>query len=626
MLVGLSVLVALTLSFVSNNGLNIIKAQVDELIRANNIERSTYRAILEEKNYLLNANGSVTNHEMARHAFSNADKALKAIDTTLNEIEQKSPDPDVLQTTEAVRKAIDEYGVFYKRGVYLLDELENARQILQKEGDKITLQIQQYVEAKRVDVKQALSQETIEKINCGSNIWQYTYVTRADEKRYLLSPDDALYEQLKKDYAFMMSELDRLKGISDQPFEQEKIAVFYQSARNYEEAMHNWVRYNKEHVSTILPKTKELGDVVISEALKIANMAVDDIAKKRTIVVTTLITVTLLAILLGILFGGVVSRSISSIILNFQTGLLDFFKYLDRQKNSANQIKIESKDEIALMAEVVNENILKIEEVMEKKLSQMKEKDQQMLKQSRLAQMGEMISMIAHQWRQPLGAISATTSDMEVKLFQRRMYDLSTEQGQADMEAYTVENIHRINGFVKHLSTTIDDFRNFFKSDKAVSAFRLSELMDKTLNLTGHLLRTKGIEVTKDFDPTLEDIKSYENEIMQVFLNIIHNAVDILTEKRIETPEIYITIEKNRMGHQTVLIEDNAGGIPTDLIDKIFEPYFSTKDINGTGLGLYMSQTIIEEHCQGVMRVKNTARGACFSIEFPDMMDGSNEV
>ena len=626
MLVSLSVLVALTLSLVSNNGLNLIKAQVDELIRANNIERYTYRAILEEKNYLLNANGSVNNHQQAKQAFINAEKALKTIYSTLDEMDRKSPNQEMNKITEATRNAITSYDRLYQRGVYLLNELEKESLILQTEGDNITLQIQQYVEAKRIEVKEKMSQETIEKINAGSNIWQYTYMTRADEKRYLLSPDDAIFEQFKHDYAFMMSELERLKAMSTQSFEHEKIAYFHQSAKNYEKAMINWIQYNKEHVHSVLPKTKALGEVVIAGTLKIADNAADDITKKRQLVINILIFMTLLAVVSGILFGTLISRSIFSVIQSFQTGLLDFFKYLDNQKNSAQQITIESNDEIAVMAQVVNENIIKIEEVMEKKLALMKEKDQHMLKQSRLAQMGEMLAMIAHQWRQPLGAITATTSDMEVKLFQRRLYDLSSPQGQQDMEKYSIESLHNINALINYLSKTIDDFSNFFKTDQAKNTFKLHELMEKTLNLSNHLLRSKGIEVIKNYDLELNEINNFETEIMQVLLNILHNAVDVLVDNHVKDGKIELTIKKNTQGNQSVLIKDNGGGIPINIIEKIFDPYFSTKDKNGTGLGLYMSKMIIEEHCHGNLSVenlslKNSEKGTCFTIEFFNKVD-----
>lgn len=628
LLVGLSVAVALILLLVSNNGMRIIEDEVNDLILVNAVENHTRQAILEEKNYLLNANGSIINHKLADEAYKNTNRALREIYSALDKLEYRSSDSfeDVKAQTQETREAIAEYEELYKRGVYLLEELEKERLTLQDEGENITRQIQMYVEAKRVEVKKELSQKTIEKINAGSNIWQYTYMTRADEKRYLLSPNEEQYESFKNDYAFMMSELERLKKMSNQPFEHERIAVFFQSAKNYETAMHNWVKYNKEHVQAILPKTKKLGEEVIVRAAEIADRATEEIVEKRKAVINTSIIVTLLVILVGIIFGSMVSRSISSVLLNFQEGLLDFFKYLDRRKNSANKIEITSRDEIAMMAEVVNENIVKIEEVIEKKLVQMQEKDEQMRKQSRLAQMGEMISMIAHQWRQPLAAIAATTSDMEIKLFQRRVFDMSTSQGQSEMEKYTLESLSAVNGFVTHLSETIDDFRNFFKSNKDKSSFHLSELMEKTLNLTTHLFKAKGIEVVKAYSEERPELKNYENEVMQVLLNIINNAADVLIEKSIDDPHIYITVDTNRVGHQIVTIEDNGGGIPDEDLAQIFDPYFSTKDKNGTGLGLYMSQLIIEEHCNGHISATNTSRGACFMIEFMDEVPETDDI
>lgn len=613
-LVALSVVVALTLSLVSHNGFNIIQAQLDELVKANMIERDTYRAILEEKNYLLNSSGSVTNHENANQAFINAGVAIKNIHKTLETLNETNE--KMSQTIKGLKIAIAEYDVYFNRGLYLLNEIETERNNLQKQGDTITLIIQQYVEAKREDVAKELSQATMEKINTGSNIWQYTYVVRADEKRYILSPQDSIYIQLQKDYSFMMQELEHLKKISTQELDKQQLDAFDTAAFKYDEAMKNWVQYNKEHVLSILPKTKELGDIVIARTLEIAQNTLYSIDKKRENVMNTLFLVTFFAVILGILFGSMISRSISSVLLHFQIGLLNFFSYLDRHKNSSSQIEIRSKDEIGLMAQIVNEHIMKIEEVMEKKLAQLKEKDEQMLKQSRLAQMGEMISMIAHQWRQPLSAIAATTSDMEVKLFQRRMFDLNNQKEREEMEAYTTQNLHKVNFFVQHLSKTIDDFRNFFKPDKKESYFKLEDLMVKTLNLSAHLIHTNGIIVVKNYDSNLPKMKNYDNEITQVLLNIVKNAIDAIVENSVQKPRLYITIKKNRIGNQSISIEDNAGGINENIIEKVFNPYFSTKDKNGTGLGLYMSKIIIHEHCSGVLSVVNSAFGACFTIEF----------
>ncbi|PHR55883.1 MAG: histidine kinase [Arcobacter sp.] len=628
LLVLLSVVVAITLSLVSSNGIHIIENEVNELILVNNIERHTYRTLLEEKNYLLHANGSVIDHVVAKEAFDNVNRFLQAIYHNLDVLEARDKDSykDAKNKIKSARKAIAAYEVVYKRGVYLLDELEKERLNLQFQGEKITQEIQEYVEAKRVDVRVKLSQKTIEKINAGSNIWQYTYMTRADEKRYLLSPDDKQYEDFKKDFAFMMKELHRLKKLSSGSFEYEKITLFHEAASLYAQAMHAWVKHNKEHVQSILPQTRELAQVVIEQTQNIANGAVEDISKKRKAIANVSLAVTIMSIIFGIVFGVLISRSISKSILNFQEGLLNFFRYLDRRENSAKQIEICGNNEISEMAIVVNENIVKIEEVMEKKLEQMRLKDEQMRKQSRLAQMGEMLSMIAHQWRQPLGAISATTSDMEVRLFKRRMYDLSTSVGQDKMEAYTLEQLHSINALIQHLSLTIDDFKDFFKSNKEENPFLLAALMDKTLNLTRHLFKSKGIDVIKSYATNLEELMNYESEVMQVLLNIIHNSADVLIERKIENASIYITIEKNRLGKQTIIIEDNAGGIDEDILSKIFDPYFSTKDKNGTGLGLYMSQMILQEHCRASINVRNTNRGACFILEFSSDKEVSNDL
>ncbi len=231
-------------------------------------------------------------------------------------------------------------------------------------------------------------------------------------------------------------------------------------------------------------------------------------------------------------------------------------------------------------------------------------KDKQMIHQSRLAQMGEMISMIAHQWRQPLAAISATASALQLKVA-RKKYD----------EEVFLDSIKQINEYSQHLSSTIDDFRNFFSPNKEKSLFRLKECIEGSIKIIGSSLSNKNIEVTTEILCD-EEIYSYPNEIRQVILNLLKNAEDILVEKQIENPWIHIRV--NELGPmQIVEIADNAGGVPEEIKDKIFDPYFTTKTKrDGTGLGLYMSKTIIEDNCGGKIDVYNGSQGAVFELSF----------
>ena len=234
-----------------------------------------------------------------------------------------------------------------------------------------------------------------------------------------------------------------------------------------------------------------------------------------------------------------------------------------------------------------------------------RQKDQQLIQQSRLASMGEMISMIAHQWRQPLSAISSTVQGLHIKLTLKK-FD----------EALFIEKLSDVIRYAQYLSQTIDDFRQFFKPSKAKNKVSLEEVIEKVLDIIRVSLENKRIALSMDYRSN-ESLMTYANELMQVLLNLIKNAEDVLMENKIENPWIKIVTLKDE--HSLILeISDNGGGIPESAIERIFDPYFSTKNKkDGTGLGLYMSQKIIEEHCGGSLRVSNGVEGAIFTITLP---------
>ena len=245
----------------------------------------------------------------------------------------------------------------------------------------------------------------------------------------------------------------------------------------------------------------------------------------------------------------------------------------------------------------------------------LQKKDQQLFNQSRQAQMGEMISMIAHQWRQPLGAISSTVVNLQMKL-ELEAFDLNTKEGAQESKEYFTQRLSNVENYVQNLTTTIDDFRNFYKPNKKSVVTTLEHVVEKALSIVEKSLEVQGTKLILDAQ-SKKELKLYENEMMQVILNILKNAQDNFIDKKIKNPEIKIKIIEN-----SIIICDNGGGIPEDIIENIFDPYFSTKDDkNGTGLGLYMSKTIVEEHHNGKISVENkneiegTGAGACFIIE-----------
>ena len=245
-----------------------------------------------------------------------------------------------------------------------------------------------------------------------------------------------------------------------------------------------------------------------------------------------------------------------------------------------------------------------------KSIKDNREKDQRIQQQSRLAQMGEMISMIAHQWRQPLGAISSTIIDLQMQS-EFENFNLASKEESQEYEKYINNGLGEVSSLVQNLTSTIDDFKDFYKSNKTTRTVKAEDFISKSLNIIKASLINDNIRIIQEFN-SKEELNIYENEMMQVILNIIKNSQDNFKDKEIQNPWIKITTQ-----NRSIIICDNGEGIPKYAIKRIFEPYFSTKeDKNGTGLGLYMSKTIVEEHHNGILSVQNTEEGVCFTIEF----------
>ena len=260
----------------------------------------------------------------------------------------------------------------------------------------------------------------------------------------------------------------------------------------------------------------------------------------------------------------------------------------------------------------IKEQNLLLEQRVKDEVSKSREKDDQIMQQSKLAQMGEMISMIAHQWRQPLGSISSAIIGLKLQLQTKRVDftdSLSVEKYLKDINA----KYDDISEYTQVLSSTIDDFRNFFKEDNQKEKVSLTTPINRALHIVQNSMKSKGIEIVTDFKCD-ETIEIFQNEMMQVVLNILKNSEDNFVEKDIKNAKINIATKKED-GKYIISIKDNGGGIPTDVIDMIFDPYFSTKkDKNGTGIGLYMSKMIVEEHNDGKLECENTTDGVEFRI------------
>lgn len=261
----------------------------------------------------------------------------------------------------------------------------------------------------------------------------------------------------------------------------------------------------------------------------------------------------------------------------------------------------------------LNETLeLRIKEEVEKN----REKDKTLIQQGRFAALGEMIGNIAHQWRQPLSAISSTVSSMQL---QRQLAIASDKDIDSSYES--------IMKYVQFLNQTIEDFRSFFRKDKEQIKFNIIEILNNSLSITSAVYKDNEIILTLDIKEEQLISKGFPNELSQVFLNILNNAKDVLKEKKFEKRHVYIKAYSTKINN-VIEIFDSAGGIPAHAKDKVFDPYFTTKHKSqGTGIGLYMSKDIIEKHMNGSLTAINSDFfieqyhyfGACFKIELPKL-------
>ncbi len=254
--------------------------------------------------------------------------------------------------------------------------------------------------------------------------------------------------------------------------------------------------------------------------------------------------------------------------------------------------------------EKLNKNL---EKKIKKEIKENSKKDLMIFRQSKMATMGEMIGNIAHQWRQPLNGIGVTI--MKLELINELEYNNDKIQKIVD----------DTNNSLKYMSKTIDDFRNFFAIHKEKEHFFAHEVLNEAISIIKVQLDDLTIKLLIDDRDGKTKIYGHKNELIQVILNLLNNAKDAIVFKSNKNKEVFygeilITIEDLEDG-VTICIKDNAGGVPISIIEKIFEPYFTTKfKSKGTGIGLYMSKMIIERGMQGTLTVSNDKDGAIFEI------------
>ncbi|ADR32810.1 histidine kinase [Sulfuricurvum kujiense DSM 16994] len=242
----------------------------------------------------------------------------------------------------------------------------------------------------------------------------------------------------------------------------------------------------------------------------------------------------------------------------------------------------------------------RLQDEVDKAVEKNRKQEKLLMQQAKMAEIGSMLESIAHQWRQPLNILGLSMTRLNLSCA------LSGKSESAKV-------IEIAEAQIEYMSQTIDDFRNFFKQDRSQIPVNIAAMVNDVEALLGPLLVRKKITVKHEIDPLIE-VLVYPNELKQVIINLVNNAREAIEQRRGNERIIYIRCENDKR-YCTISIEDTGGGIDASIIDKIFDPYFTTKfESQGTGIGLYMAKMIIEKHFLGKLSVYNTSKGACFEI------------
>lgn len=428
----------------------------------------------------------------------------------------------------------------------------------------------------------------------------------------------------------------------------------YLFSRFEEGAYVNVNTIERTHYYNLLERLKELQNDTVAQAEKnFSDIQISSKALKYEITFIVAFLSTLVFIV-----GYLLSNHVVSSILKLQEGLKEFFAYLETKEVFPKPIFLSSKDELEDMAILLNKSIAKassnieqdtlfiedainvvndlqngkldsrlhtsaqayelkllkdvinrmidnLESKINEEIFKRSEQEKLLIQQSKLASMGEMIGNIAHQWRQPLGELSALLMNLQVK------HDFNDLNGEV-----LISSIHQCNQINAYMSNTISDFQNFFKPSKHKEVFEISEACERAVAILEASTKYHNIELYFDASEKME-VLGYPNEFAQALLNILSNAKDVLSDREVKNPYIRMELKKG-FKFMLIMIEDNGGGIGAEAMDRIFEPYFTTKYAKqGTGIGLYMTKMIIENNMNGIVSVKNTKEGALFTIKLP---------
>ncbi len=306
----------------------------------------------------------------------------------------------------------------------------------------------------------------------------------------------------------------------------------------------------------------------------------EDLKRKMTLDITSSIVIFLFFSLIANIFAIILGKQIDKFFKEYNKEIIDKTTELEELNNT-------------------------LENRVKKEVQKRAEQERLLIEKSKFIALGEMISNIAHQWRQPLSELSAIILNIKFRYMMKKLDSDTMNQKSKDAEK-----------LLDYMSNTIDDFRNFFMPDKSKKRFNVRNSIDDVLNIIGKTLQNQNIKLNINI-PSNINIIGYKNEFEQAILNILSNAKDAILTSHTENPYISISLRDEKKIVK-LDIYDNGGGIKLKPIEKIFEPYISTKEeANGTGIGLYMSKIIIEKNMNGKILVQNIDKGVRFTIILP---------
>ncbi len=467
---------------------------------------------------------------------------------------------------------------YFEEESYRLEQqyINKQKNILKKEIDYIINYIEHHVKANKNKSEEILKEELIKYIET-IRYEQHGYLWIHDTSYYLVAHpfrqdrigtydielEDAMGTKITK--KFIDETLKKPDGIFIEYYWQKPKEIHFSQKlgffKLYEK--YNWVIGAGLYIDDIqksISKSKKLLEKRINKYIR------------QVLIIAALIIVII------VFLSFIISRKINGVFSSYKEN-------------------VEKKE---LLLQDLNKNL---EVKIEKAIKEAKKKDRAMLHQSRLARMGSMLCMIAHQWRQPLSEMSGILMELETANKFKKLDDKLLN-----------DSVKESNKLILFMSNTIDDFRNFFKPDKKKVKFYVDDACNEAISLAGASIKSYHIKLYKKVNCN-SIINGYEREFAQVLLNLISNAKDALKQKEVENKTIDIIIDVE--GKDAVItVEDNAGGVKEDHLDLIFEPYFTTKEASkGTGLGLYMSKMIIEKNMNGELSVENTNKGAMFKVK-----------